>query len=245
MRKIILLSLAIFLNARENPFAPVGNMSEKKIASTNVVKQYEDFDKQEISLPNNARVLKYVIVGYQILDGSIKTKKVPINGKVDWHIPLLITSKNAITPPLPPQSVKSESQTKIVIPNPPKAPKEKIEGIIIAPESTGDIKVQKVYKKSSYSINKYFNFDIQGDTLTIHSKDRLMRHFIVRKPYKIVLDFAKKNAFYTKTKKIEKEPFKSVTFGSHDTFYRASFLLDGPYPYDVKKEDGKIIIKLR
>lgn len=96
----------------------------------------------------------------------------------------------------------------------------------------------------SFSFHNLLNFSVLKNQLIVESKDPLIRDFMVVSPYKIVLDFKKPNSFYTKTINIQKPPFKSVTFGSHNNFYRAAFLLDGPYRYVIHKQGDRTIINL-
>lgn len=240
MKYFLVLFFSVFLIARENPFIPSGEMDEDKIKATNIKPLIEDFEKKRINLPNSARILKYITIGYQTIDGSIKEKKVLVNENIDWHDDLILSVKDIAPIPtiVPVQEVEIQDSIK----------KGKItEKIVIKEDLKVDKKPKKVKKKKLFSFNlkSYFDFDIQGKTLTLHVKDRLLRDFLVSKPYKLVFDFKKKSAFYTKTLKINKPPFTSVTIGAHDSFYRTSFLLDGPYGYDLKKEVGKIVIKLK
>lgn len=253
--RILIFSFLVLgiLNARENPFVPANGMSEKNIKATNVVRQYDDFDKKIINLPSHARVLKYIKVGYQVLDGSIKEKKLPINGNIDWHEPLVLTTQSALIPAMPmaalentlkeddiigTEEAKSDIKKEVV----KKVKQETKEKII--KEEKQEI-VEKKQLKKSFTLNSFLSFEVEGKTLILHTKDKLIRDFITLKPRKIVFDFKRNNSFYTKTQTINLKPFKSVTMGSHKDFYRASFLLDGPYLYSITKYNDEIIIKLR
>lgn len=237
--RIVIFSFFILgiLNARENPFVPANSMNESSIKATNIVRQYEDFDKKIIKLPSSARVLKYIKIGYQALDGSIKEQKMTINGTIDWHEPLVLINQSALTPPMPMIALENTLKDDTDI------------GVA---ESKSDIKkeVKKVVKKSkkvenerkTFRLNEFLSFDIEENTLILHTKDQLIRDFTTLKPRKIVFDFRRDNSFYTKTLAINLPPFKRVTLGSHKGFYRASFLLDGPYLYSaIKTEEGTII----
>lgn len=250
--RILIFSFLVLgiLNARENPFVPANGMSEKNIKATNVVRQYDDFDKKIINLPSHARVLKYIKVGYQVLDGSIKEKKLPINGNIDWHEPLVLTTQSALIPAMPMVALENtlkEEETIGVGEAKSDIKKEVIEEVkqktkekIIKKEI-----VKEKQLKKTFTLNSFLSFDIEGKTLILHTKDKLIRDFTTLKPRKIVFDFKRNNSFYTKTQTINLKPFKSITMGSHKDFYRASFLLDGPYPYSITKYNDEIIIKLR
>lgn len=245
MRYLVLVSFIVsILFARDNPFIAAKNgMEEDKIEATNIKPSYDEFSKKEIQLPNYARVLRYVVVGYQVLDGSIKELKVPIDATIDWHDPLIL-SINDDTPNapditlekdnLPPLEPKIEQKVVKTVPI-----KKQPQVVKQAPKSK-----PKEDKKQTQTFHSFFKFTTQGRFLTIYTKDTMIRDLIVSKPYKIVLDFKSDTTFYTKTLKIDNPPFKKVTFGSHDGYYRASFLLDGPYPYNIIKQGEETVIEL-
>ncbi len=230
MRYILLLCLSLFLMARENPFIPTNQMDEKKIEATNVKPDIEDFKKQEITMPNDARILKYIILGYQAIDGSIKEKKIEVNKNIDWHESLNLTSKETPIPPVVIEPVSSNHKK------------------IVQKTKKTEVKTPKKIlhvKKSSFKIKPYISFDVSKNSLIIHTNDKLLRDFQVSKPYKLALDFKRPSAFYTKNISINQPPFKKLQLGAHEKFYRLSFLLDGPYVYNIKKEQGTIVISLK
>lgn len=243
----ILLLLSSFY-ARENPFKPVDAYTEKKTKATNVVRQYDDFEQKEFSLPNSARVLKYLKVGYQALDGSIQEKKIDINKAIDWHEPFVTTTKSSITAPIPSVALEEKLKTKpIVTKKRLTLPKKKEKRLHVKKKKRVAPKqaIQKSKsKKKEFSFQNFITFSTQNKRLIIQSNAPLIRDFMITKPHKIALDFKKQNSFYTKTIQIDSAPYKSVTMGSHKNFYRASFLLDGPYTYTIHKEEKKIIIDL-
>lgn len=256
--RIVIFSFLILgiLNARENPFVPANSINESSIKATNVVRQYEDFDKKIVKLPSSARVLKYIKIGYQAFDGSIKEQKMPVNGKIDWHEPLVLTTQNALTPPMPmvalENTLKQSDNISVANSNIKKENPIQTESKI-QPKKVAPTKVAKIEKvatpskesKKSFKLNKFLSFDIDNNVLILHTKDTLIRDFTTLKPRKLVFDFKRDNSFYTKTLAINLPPFTSVTVGSHKDFYRASFLLDGPYLYSKTKIDGDILIKLK
>ncbi len=272
---VFLVTICGLLLARENPFRPVGQISPKNIKPTNVIRQYENFDKKNIQPPNNARVLKYVKVGYQTLDGSIKEQRVDINSKIDHHEDLIIATNRVINPPTPVlEHTIKDDQVDIVtqpkrlqnhsirfIPHskkePKKAPNKNYINKILAKNDspshkknitktpTKSLDRKPILTQKNYSFAKNISFSVSSNTIIVNTNDKLIRDFTVLKPQKIVLDFKSNKSFYTKTLDISRPPFKNVTFGSHKGFYRASFLLDSPYKYRLEKKAGKVIIYLK
>ncbi len=91
MRIFILLLLGTLCFSRENPFAPVENISK----STQPVRQDKQFDRAYLSLPDSARILKKLDVYYQNLDGSVSHRSVSIDKKIDWHNEFIFSYKNS------------------------------------------------------------------------------------------------------------------------------------------------------
>lgn len=245
---ILVMFFLSFFYGRENPFKPVDSYKEQKAKATNIVRQYDDFEKKEFTLPNSARVLKYLKVGYQALDGSIQEKKIDINKAIDWHEPLVTTTKNSLITPAPLVALEEKLKTKPILekksPKPPKKREKSLHVKKIKKADKQKITQKSESEKKEFSFQDFITFSTHNKQLIIQSNDSLIRDFIITKPHKIALDFKRQNSFYTKTIQIDSAPYKSVTMGSHKNFYRASFLLDGPYTYTIHKEGKKVIINL-
>lgn len=113
----------------------------------------------------------------------------------------------------------------------------------VKPNNISVIKQTKQTEK--YSFKGFISFEIDGKSLKIITRDRLIRDFLVTKPYKVVLDFRRNTNFLTKTFKTNSVPFIKIVLGNHDNYYRAAIELDGQYIYKLKKEKGDFIITLR
>jgi len=87
---LFFLLSVVSLLARDNPFFPA-DPNAVQVTTSNKVEQLAPFSKQELSLPNSARAIKAITVTYQNLDGSIANETLPLNNKIDWHKPLVIT----------------------------------------------------------------------------------------------------------------------------------------------------------
>lgn len=91
MRFILLLTLFFFSSvARDNPFSDFVTQEAFPV-STNNPETLSDLKKEEIRLPNSARIVKRVIIEYQNLDGSIEQLTTELNKNVDWHMPIVVT----------------------------------------------------------------------------------------------------------------------------------------------------------
>lgn len=241
MQKILwlFLSLAVILEARENPFET--NMSPQEVGRTTQVKEERtDFTNAAITLPSSARILKSASVTFQNLDGSISEEVIAIEKNIDWHAPLVLSSgkidANASTPialPVATADTKKIVEKKVV----PTSKEEKALNQISSHTNT---------EGSTFKLADDLSFFINHTEITVFTKDSKVRDFLIADPYKIVIDFKKINSSYmTKTLEFQKAPFVSATLGDHDGFYRIAILLDGQYRYDIQAFNGGYIIKLK
>lgn len=238
MQKILwlFLSLAVILEARENPFET--GMSPQTVGKTTQIKdERTDFVSTTITLPSSARILKSASVTFQNLDGSLSEEIVAIEQNVDWHLPLILSS----------QKIESNVSTPVVLPEAKKivekkapAPMIKEEEKTVATKSTVNANMDSTFKFSDD-----LSFFINQNEITIFTKDIKIRDFLIADPYKVVVDFRKASSYATKTLEFKKAPFVSATLGNHDGFYRIAILLDGHYRYDLQAFNGGYIIKLK
>ncbi len=276
MKIVVFIFIVLsFLNARENPFKPLDDVNENSIKPTNIIKQYNNFSKKNIKPPNDARVLKYIKLGYQVLSGETIEKRINIDNKIDHHEKLVLITQSGLNTPSDEELVSVFKNDKIIIKTEPKhndnttiisTNESKIKFVPnklpvkvsqISPKITAikPVKIEKISTlKQTPKLNKlnnefkfenFFTFKIEKNLLIINTSDELIRDFTTTKPRKIVLDFKRENSFYTKNIDINQVPFINVKIGSHENFYRASFLLDSPYLYEITKSNNQIILRLK
>ena len=91
IRVLLLICLySLVMQARENPFFPVENAQDIPLTS-NQVRMLPRLKRATVSLPSTARTLQSVTVAYKNLDGSIAHKKVLLQNRIDWHLPIFIS----------------------------------------------------------------------------------------------------------------------------------------------------------
>jgi len=105
-------------------------------------------------------------------------------------------------------------------------------------------KTKTSVKKSYKEILKlpFIRFEAVGKKLHVVTKDKLLRHFLLVKPHRIVCDFKRDTDIRSYVKDAPKKSlFKRIRIGTHKGYYRVVIELDGYYAYSMKKmEDGYI-----
>ena len=76
----------------------------------------------------------------------------------------------------------------------------------------------------------------RGKNLDLHTKDRMIRTFLLVKPQRIVCDFARDIDIRSRSVDVKKESIVTqVRVGNHDGYYRVVIELDGYYKYEKKR----------
>ena len=103
-------------------------------------------------------------------------------------------------------------------------------------------------KGSTYKDNvqlPFIKFSTKANNMKVITKDRLLRHFMLPKPHRIVLDFKGTSRFLAKKFTAFSKPFKKVRLGNHDGYYRVVIELDGQYEYQEKRDNSGITLTVR
>jgi hypothetical protein len=214
MRYIFIFSaiLVVLIQARENPFKPIVDTS----ATVQVLNKKEvkkSFVSTKVKLPSSARVLKSVEFHFQNLDGSMDSKNIEIDKRVDWHDELIVKKLG---------SVKSLPNTTV----------------LATPKKNSS-------KAKEINFKDIIHFTISDNSIHLKTVDRKIRDFLVKKPYKIVVDFEREVSFFTKVYNLDMRYFNSITLGKHSGYYRVAIELDGRYLYDRQKVKDGYLFTLR
>jgi hypothetical protein len=196
---LIITTLLITLNARENPFFPSAG-EEDLLVTSNKDTSLPKLKRATLTLPSDARVIESVIVNYKNLDGSKSSKTLLLGNSIDWHLPLFISQNY--------QLVNIEDKFR---------------------------EIAKV---------KYITFLNSKKSLKLVTKDKLIRHFTLVKPHRVVLDFKRDSnlKYYSKS---SKTIFKNIRVGNHDGYYRVVIELDGYYKLSVKETNYGYMVKVK
>jgi hypothetical protein len=97
-------------------------------------------------------------------------------------------------------------------------------------DETKSTKTKKKAKKINF---KFIDFDISKNEMLVHTKDELIRNFLLINPHRIVLDFKREAHFLSYEKSLTTLPFKELRIGNHDGYYRVVISLDGHYQYEI------------
>ena len=95
----------------------------------------------------------------------------------------------------------------------------------------------KKYEKVGAIKNaKFYTLDKK---LKIVTKNKMIRHFLMKNPNRIIVDFKSKEKFNYYVKNISKGIFAKIKIGSHPKHYRVVVELNKKYNYKIKKiSDG-------
>ncbi|WP_211437432.1 AMIN domain-containing protein, partial [Campylobacter sp. RM16190] len=246
-----------FCFGRENPFVPVGKLNTN-IVTTNIVETLSPFDKQHIKFPSDTKEFISLALKYKNLDGSVREKIIDVNKSIDWQDEFVLT--RVATPSVVTKTDVSvtKDEAKIAI----KAIK-KDENATLKKEIKKEIKVDENLTKKEplkdvviipvedikQTPIKTINFrkmTLEVDLMQIKflTSEKKIRDFKIDRDKKIVIDFSNSLNFYTKTFKLDCGAFKSITFGAHDKFYRATINLDQKYNYTIENIENGYILKV-
>jgi len=90
--------------------------------------------------------------------------------------------------------------------------------------------------------NDWIRFSHLDKEIHINTSDMMIRHFMLIRPYRVVLDFKRDSSFKTVSKEIDATPFTKITLGNHGNYYRAVIELDGQYHTSVNNDNGQITV---
>lgn len=102
-------------------------------------------------------------------------------------------------------------------------------------------------KRSKYkkvAAIRYAQFFTKDKKLKIITQDKLLRHFSLVKPYRIIVDFQRDTNLKSYTKKIPNTPFAKIRIGNHSGYYRVVLELDGQYKYILHKSENSYVFEL-
>lgn len=153
-------------------------------------------------------------------------------------------------------------ETKVILPSDARILKEVV---FVYQSVSGDIKEKKVEINKHIDFHKpifishtpknfplkelnfldLFKMYIKNKKILINTKDKLIRHFFLVKPFRIVLDFKKDADFLTIKKFLKNSIVKKVVVGNHDGYYRVVIYFDAKYMYKITKTDEGVKIELQ
>lgn len=107
---------------------------------------------------------------------------------------------------------------------------------------------QKAQGASYQSENRFklgdFELVVNRNSIFIATRKKLLRDFILPKPYRLVLDIeGVKSNEYQKIK-LDKKYFSDAEISTHEGFYRISIGFDGRYKYHISPQRDGFVITL-
>ncbi|AJC84025.1 AMIN domain-containing protein [Campylobacter peloridis] len=210
----MLLFLSMFVYAKDNPFDNNTDKTNTEFVNTS------PFQRQDFNFNSQARILKNITITYINLDGTEEQISMDINKNINWHdtYSFIKTKTPNATPILDVSvTVPQEKNTK-------------------TEENNTTINIETpLYTGSIYN---FLSLSFYNNKINIKTEDKMLRNLSIGDPTKIIIDFAKKQNFNTKTLQVNTAHVKKVVFGSHKGYYRLVIYLDGKYDYQYSKNEN-------
>ena len=108
------------------------------------------------------------------------------------------------------------------------------EPFIVSQKQNPQTVLKKGQKKATSVGYKFITFTAIDKEMKIHTKDKMIRNFMLSTPSRIVMDFARDTSFRPKNFTLNKAPYKKIRMGNHDQYYRVVIELDGQYKYKLQ-----------
>lgn len=235
MKKGFLLFISLFLFARENPFVPIVNIN-----NPSPIEEIKELQKIAFNVPSDARILNKIKLIYTNVDGTLKEYEIDVNQGLDWHKVYMLLDAREL-------SIKEDKEQKTELKVEDKIKlalnkEEEKEQPIKTPEIVEEV---KQYKPLEYTFSNDFNVIFDKKNIHIKTHNNLLREFSLKNPNRIVMDFKTNNVLQNKHFKMETDYVDEIYSGVHRNFYRLVIKLDGIYDYDIQKNVGEYIIKLK
>lgn len=235
MKKGFLLFISLFLFARENPFVPIVNIN-----NPSPIEEIKELQKIAFNVPSDARILNKIKLIYTNVDGTLKEYEIDVNQGLDWHKVYMLLDAREL-------SIKEDKEQKTELKVEDKIKlalnkEEEKEQSIKTPEIVEEV---KQYKPLEYTFSNDFNVMLDKKNIHIKTHNNLLREFSLKNPNRIVMDFKTNNVLQNKHFKMEADYVDEIYSGVHRNFYRLVIKLDGIYDYDIQKNVGEYIIKLK
>lgn len=85
-------------------------------------------------------------------------------------------------------------------------------------------------------------FVLKENSAYIETKDEVLRHFAIKNPPSIVIDFKGSADFYSKRRELAVPPFIKLEMGAHHDHYRVVLRLDKKHKYKIEtKRYGQVV----
>ncbi|WP_033620822.1 AMIN domain-containing protein [Helicobacter pylori] len=90
-----------------------------------------------------------------------------------------------------------------------------------------------------------FDFSMVNNTIILRSPYKILRSFVLVKPYRIVLDVQKGPLDIYQNMDLNQKFFSQIKVGTHKDYYRITLILDGKYRYLLKEKNGAYELQLK
>ncbi|WP_345970343.1 AMIN domain-containing protein [Sulfurimonas sp. HSL1-6] len=95
--------------------------------------------------------------------------------------------------------------------------------------------VKETHSLATQTVNfQQARFLFSEGNVRIESRDKLAKHFVIRKPTRIILDFEANADFPTRKREVSVAPFKEIRMGMHPGYYRIVIELEKRADYSIE-----------
>ena len=85
---------------------------------------------------------------------------------------------------------------------------------------------------------------VSRTAILLKTKDKLIRQFMLTKPYRLVIDFDRDQYIKHKTQSLFDTFFTRMVMGNHNGFYRIVLYLDNYYDYKITEDKKGQLVEL-
>jgi len=243
---MLIISLAMFLEARENPFA-------KYEEDTGIMQELNETPKNLDELQELEYIKKVQQEQAQQTTKTQTPKKPPAKAVKQNVKPVDKTySKKEVDSLIQKTKQQNEQKAKELVKKEiAKVKKEPEQVVYVKPRADieADTKTTTLSSNNgAKDILPFLNVEITDDKLVIKSTYTMFKKFSIDKENKLAFDYRAKVSFLTKKEYINSKNFKTLVVGNHrnNSYFRVALeLTDKPSKYNVEVNNESITISLK
>ena len=117
--------------------------------------------------------------------------------------------------------------------------------LVVTHEGEGELGKKAAYEPVVFQRLPFITFAVASPYLKIATEDRIIEHYLLNDPYRIVLDFDRDTAFDKVSRDLSGGFFTKIAVTQHGNRYRVTIHLDSYYPYELLPIEGGYVLGLQ